>query len=96
MPKRYRAPKLKEGELRMYYGKVDGDIDVVYAWQGDSSMRRDTRLLHHFLGSERPDPFAKPIFSKMDPSLLKELENRGYDITTIKFSIMKKQPAEAA
>lgn len=91
--KRLRRPKLKDGELRIYWGRLPHDSpDVIYAWQGDSSMRRDTRMLNCYIGSQHPDPFAKPIFSKMNNSLLEELEARGYDLTTLKFSIMKKQP----
>lgn len=89
--KRYRRPKLKDGELRVYYGKLSHDApDVIYEWRGDYSMKRDSRLLAYHLGSEHPDPHTLPIFSKMNPSLLNELEARGYDLTTIKFSIMKK------
>lgn len=93
--KRLRKPKLKDGELRVYWGKVPYDSpDIILAWQGDSSMRRDINLLHYHLCCERPDVHTKPLFSKMEPSLIKELENRGYDITTLKFSIMKKKPLD--
>lgn len=90
--KRLRKPKLKDGELRMYWGRLPHDSpDVIFAWQGDLSMESDSRLLHRMLASEYPDPFAQPLWSKMNPSLIKELELRGYDITTIKFSIIKKE-----
>lgn len=90
--KRYRKPKLKDGELRIYYGKVPHDSpDVILAWQGDRSMKRDTNLLYSVICSKQPDLFTKPLFSRMNPSLIEELELRGYDITTIKFSIMKKK-----
>ena len=92
--KRLRKPKLKDGELRMYWGREQHDRtpDVMLAWQGDSLMKRDTNMLHLFMCSRSPDPFAKPIFSKMNPSMIEELEARGYDLTTLKFSIMKKSP----
>lgn len=91
--KRLCKPKLKDGELRMYWGREDHDCtpDVILAWQGDRMMKRDTNLLHYHLCSQIPDPFAKPLFSKMQPSLIEELEARGYDLTTLKFSIMKKE-----
>ena len=93
--KRLRKPKLKDGELRMYWGRLPHESpDVIFAWQGDSSMRRDSALLHCVLASDQPDLHTKPLFSKMNPSLVKELELRGYDITTIKFSIMKKKVNE--
>lgn len=90
-PKRLRKPKLKDGELRMYWGKEPHNgPDIMLAWQGDRGMRGDTRLLHYFMCSKHPDPFHNPPFGKMDPSLIEELEARGYDLTTLKFSIMKK------
>ena len=90
--KRFRSPKLKDGELRVHWGKLPGDTpDVIYSCQGDSSMNRDCRLLHNILATKKPDLFAKPLFSKMNPSLLEELESRGYDITTLRFSIMKRK-----
>lgn len=90
--KRLRKPKLQDGELRVYWGKLPHDNpDVVFAWQGDSHMKRDSSLLCCAFGSKRPDTSAKPLFSKMHPSLLEELKDRGYDLTTLKFSIMKKK-----
>jgi hypothetical protein len=86
--KRFRTPKLKDGELRVYWGKLPHDSpDVVFSWQGDRSMRRDTALLCY-------------LFSKKEPGtsrgLLEELEYRGYDITTLRLSIMKKTVREDA
>jgi hypothetical protein len=90
--KRLRKPKMKNGELRMYWGRPDphDNPDVVLAWQGDRRMKADTALLHYHLCSKRPDPRARPLFSVMEPSLIEDLEARGYDLTTLKFSIMKK------
>lgn len=89
--KRFRRPKLKDGELRVYYGKLPHDCpDIIFEWHGDASMKRDSRLLHFYFGSQQPDWHVQPLFSKMNLSLLEELKDRGYDITTLKFSIMKK------
>jgi hypothetical protein len=93
--KRLRKPILKDGELRVYWGREPHDApDVMLAWQGDRSMKGDTALLHHFICSKHPNPNVLPIFSKMEPSLIEELKSRGYDITTLKFSIMKKVKPE--
>ena len=76
----------------MYWGKLPHDNpDVVIEWKGDSSMKRDSNFLFYELCNEKPDIREKPLFSKMKPSFIEELELRGYDITTLKFSIMKKQ-----
>jgi len=94
--KRLRKPKLKDGELRIYWGRLPHDNpDIIFAWQGDSSMKRDSRLLYNAVVCDQPDLHTTPLFSKMNPSLIKELELRGYDITTIKFSIMKKKENNA-
>jgi len=88
--KRLRKPKMKDGELRVYWGKLPHENpDVVLSWQGHSGMRQDTALLHKFLCSKQPNPHVQPIFSKMEPSLIEELKSRGYDITTLRFSIQK-------
>lgn len=91
--KRFRRPKLKVGELRVYWGKLPYEApDVVFEWLGDPSMKRDCAALQYRLCCKHPDPHASPIFSKMNPSLIEELDARGYDITTLRFSIMKKAP----
>jgi len=89
---RLRKPKLKDGELRMYWGKLPHENpDMVFSWQGDASMSRDSRLLHYRLASQRPTVTCDKVnWGAMEPSLIEELESRGYDITTLKFSIMKK------
>ena len=94
--KRLRVPKLKDGELKIYWGRGSRHDapDVMIAWQGDSAMKRDSNLLFFHLCHKHPDPHTKPIFSKMNPSLIEELEKRGYDISTLKFSIMKKAAQE--
>ena len=89
--RRWRAPTAKPGELVMRWGKVDGDRpEMCYAW-GEGASKRDMHLLHMVIASQRPDPFADRPFSKMLPSLLEDLEARGYDLTTLRFSVSKKQ-----
>lgn len=95
--KRLRKPKLKDGELRVYWGKLPhNDPDVCLAWQGNGNMRQDTALLHKVLCARRPNPHVHPIFSEMEPSLIEELKLRGYDITTLRFSIQKLPVVEQA
>lgn len=94
--KRWRAPSAKPGELKAQYGKLPHDTpDLCYAW-GEGCSSADSHLLHNVIATDRAywdlekaqrrDSY--PI--SHDPSLVKELERRGYDITTLKFSIQKK------
>ena len=98
MPKRYRRKNAKPGQLLVYYGKLPhDDPDVVFAWGGAGANRRDGAYLQWALGGKR----CRPVYGEervkvggpvvFDPSVLEELEARGYDITTIQFSIMKKE-----
>jgi hypothetical protein len=82
MGKRWRAPKAKDGELKASYGKECGDLDIYYCWpENECGMRADSRLLMRALEGEK-------IYD--EKSLRELLEERGYDITTLKFTIQKK------
>jgi hypothetical protein len=87
--KRLRAPKAKDGELLVKYGKEFGDEDLFYCYpDNECGMKRDSRML--MLAFERT-----VLFQEDGRTLRQELEARGYDITTLRFSIMKK-PANAS
>jgi hypothetical protein len=97
--KRWRTPKARPGELIIRYGKPDrhNDADVCYAW-GPGVNHCDGSLLHYFFGTDRMETNWDASYNasflervKYAPSLLKELESRGYDLTTLRFSIQKKQ-----
>lgn len=80
--KRWRCPKAKQGELKAQYGKLRYcDPDILYVGGGMTS-NSDRRMLHNV--------FSGPTHL----SLYGELEARGYDLTTFKFSIQKKLPKE--
>lgn len=84
--KRLRTPKAKDGELLVKYGKEYGDEDLFYCYpDNECGMKRDSRLLS--MAFERT-----VIFPEDGRTLRQELEARGYDITTLKFSVMKKTP----
>lgn len=84
--KRYRTPKAKDGELLVKYGKEYDDEDLFYCYpDNDCGMKRDSRMLS--IAFERT-----VLFQEDGRTLRQELEARGYDITTLKFSVMKKVP----
>lgn len=91
VPKRYRTLKAKPGELRVYYGKADrwSGPDVCFAW-GDGVQKPDAHLLYGALSMKRMTTDFPNTGHKWDPSLIEELEARGYDIATLRFSISKK------
>lgn len=84
--KRLRAPKAKAGELLVKYGKEFGDEDLFYCYpDNECGMKRDSKMLMHAF--ERA-----AVFHEDGRTLRQELEARGYDITTLKFSVMKVTP----
>jgi hypothetical protein len=86
MPKRWREPKAKVGELVARWGKVDGVTDICIAANGGGVAGADMHLLWNVIGGPRYGYTP----SREGPSFLKELESRGYDLTTLRFSVMKK------
>ncbi|MBF8177700.1 hypothetical protein [Herminiimonas contaminans] len=81
--KRWRAPVAKPGELKIAYGKErHDDPDLMICWGAGGATKRDSHVLFHF--------FYHVALPESGTNLVKELEARGYDITTLKFSIMKK------
>lgn len=96
--KRYRTPKAKPGELKVQWGKLPhNNPDLCYCW-GEGVSRADSSLLHYTFSSKRPvlSKCYEAMLSgessqiSFDPSFLEELEARGYDLTTLRFSIQKK------
>jgi hypothetical protein len=83
--KQYRRVRSKEGQIKMQYGRdEDGELGncLVYGGgEGNNNARRcDIMLVYNTLTSFYPE---KDVFQ--------ELEKRGYDLTTLKFSIEKKK-----
>lgn len=98
--KRFGKPRANTGQLKAKWGKLPhNNPDLCYIW-GDGINRGDAALLHYMFSGKR----AQPLYGedeikanggdniKWAKSLLEELEERGYDITTFEFSIKKKEP----
>ena len=89
-----RRPTVKPGELHVWYGRLDGDApDVIFA-NGDGVPRCDRALLNYAFCSKRMAFDSTPgvrgyVF---EPGFIEELEKRGYDLSTLRFRIRKKDP----
>lgn len=78
MPKRYRVRRnVKPGELCMYWGVEQHNANS------------PDLMVHSKAPAKRAD--AGMLIYAFERDLRKELEARGYDVTTLKFSIMKKE-----
>lgn len=75
--------KKPEGDLVAWWQ----DNDLQYAWS-DKCARYDGRLLHRMFSTERY------TLDGFKPSYIEELEKRGLDPKTLRFSIDKKAPAK--
>lgn len=86
MGKRWGQPRARPVELKAQYGKLRYDEpDICFAW-GDGVPSCDASLLQMYFSSG----FYTPGNFSHSPSLFEELEKRGYDLKTLKFSIQKK------
>jgi len=72
--------------------------DVLYEW-GDGVGNADGHLLHYAFGCERmrlstrEEQAASGLAWDFGLSFLQELHDRGYDLTTLRFSIRKRTSA---
>jgi len=84
MKKRFQLVRAKPGTLIAKFGRAEGErgeqASVCYAWGGEGASKADARILSQALE-------ANKVFE--DCTLVEELKKRGYDITTMKFSISK-------
>jgi len=91
--KRYRKRPFLKGVLRVFWGRLSDDPtpDIIYQ-RGDGCPKPDGHMLYSFFGCKRERRDWQSGQIVYEPSLLEELESRGYDLTTLEFSIKKKQP----
>lgn len=77
---RKRARKARVGELIAYYGYADRhqrDPDLCVAWGGKGATSAEGRLVISFLSAK----------SYEGRDLMEELVLRGYDLSTLRFSV---------
>ena len=96
---RRRRPTVREGELHIYWGRLDkrSGEDIIYH-NGPGTHRGDAMLLHSVTGCESqhlnmdaPLDSSRLDWVTYEPSLWDELECRGYDLSTLRFYIRKKK-----
>lgn len=82
MKKRYRRPTVRDGQIKVQRGRLDGEVDMCIFY-GDNTPRCDQALVMNLFFSSR--------YNYEYPSFIEELELRGYDLDTLKFSIERKE-----
>jgi hypothetical protein len=93
--KRWHTPTAKPGELKAAYGREDRHCSpsLLYVWGGKGAQKPDARILGAAFEDKRQGYAFPSMAIEQRPSLIEELEARGYDITTLRFSIrMKDEP----
>lgn len=83
MSKRYRAPKVVAGQIKIQRGKVDGNVDMCAFW-GEEVSPSSASFLLGVLAHERFDSKGNRM-----PSVIEELVERGFDLDSLKLSINK-------
>lgn len=92
MTKRYRTPTAKPGEVKIAYGRADryDSPDLCVAWGAGADMKCTGRLVMNALTEKTLHPKFPGPGHEYRPSLIDELEARGFDIETLRFTISKK------
>lgn len=82
-------PQAKPGQQIVRWGKADrhAQPDLAYAWGGDGADKSDSRMLSTFFEDTK---------NHAGRTLREELERRGYDLTTLRFSIARKPKPDDA
>ena len=90
--KRYRTPNAKAGEVKIVYGRIDrhNDPDLCVAWGAGTDMKCTGRLVMNALTEKAMRLKFPGPGHEYRPSLVEELEARGFDIETLRFTISKK------
>lgn len=91
--KRYRTPTAKPGEIKIVYGKADrySRPDLCVAWGDGADMKPTASFMMHALTEKRMTRAFPSMDVIYEPSLIDELEARGFDIETLRFTIQRKQ-----
>lgn len=86
VPLKYRQPPMRDGVLDIYYGFADGDGPDVCVKSGHGAGGSPNRhmVLDIFCGEHYDWD------GKKRTSAIEELDARGFDISTLKFSIKMK------
>lgn len=89
--KRVRTPKAKPGQLVVAWGRVDRHSApcIVYAYP-DRDGKCDSRVLCEALEGDRYRPSLTLPGYTVGKSLLQELDERGYDLTTLRLTISRR------
>lgn len=77
-----RAPRPRKGVLELRYACVRWEPDIHFCW-GEGCRSQDGHLINYAFNR---------VMDGETKTLLEELAARGYDITTIRFSIKKLPP----
>lgn len=90
--RRYRTPVAKRGEIKIVWGKADryDRPDLCVAWGEGIDMKCTARLIMHAITEKTLHAKFPGPGHEYRPSLVDELEARGFDITTLRISIMRK------
>lgn len=85
--KRRWSPPRKPGQLKAGFARFEGCFDFIVG----SDHKCDNNLIHNMIATttSRYDVISRTF--KQEKCLLQELEDRGYDLSTLRFSIEKKK-----
>lgn len=91
--KRWRTPTARPGQIKIAYGRIDrhNNPDLCVAWGPGTDMKCTGRLIMNAITEKTLHAKFPGPGHEYRPSLVDELEARGFDITTLRITIEKKE-----
>lgn len=81
------VPRARPGQIKLQWANTAEDGRDMYCFRGPGVPKADANLLLWMAHKKHHSPLDRD----WHPSLVEELEARGYDITTLKITVEKKQ-----
>lgn len=95
--KRWRIPHAKPGQLLVRWGKDESTAtpSLVYAW-GDGAHKGAAGMLSYAFESRELYPGLAGEHPSSGKTLIQLLDSAGYDITTLRFTVIRKPQTQHA
>ncbi len=88
-----RPPK-KDGAIKFQHGRLDGEYDFLVLYGNDVPRCDRALVMQSFTSKVLRQDWKNNGAVIFEDSFIEELDKRGYDTTTIKFSIERKETAQ--
>jgi hypothetical protein len=81
----------KDGAIKFQYGRNEGELDFLVLYGNDVPRCDRALVMQAFTSKVMRQDWNDDFAIKFDDSFVEELDKRGYDTSTIRFYVERKQ-----